>query len=242
MVKIKTFYGAKSILILNRPHVITESNFYIEIFRVPEVLNRLRQYRKILSEKGMNIPVWVYCLTQDIRTLIGSPQPIVLNFLINCGLFDRWISKNGWPLYMIGSDPLMSFIAGEISFEEQVLLLSNGYGQESKKSQLYKVSSYYNDQTQSFCLTRLEQKKISLCLKGLLLNVEKQLKFKTHPADHFFQFLAPHEETFMNNLKSYGFSPREFLEGDKALKWLWPVWKKTQMKEIKKRSNFQYFI
>ena len=70
----------KSVLILNRPHVITENNFYIDIFRIPEVLNRLRQYREILSENNMNIPIWVYCLTQDIKSLMGSPQPYVLNF------------------------------------------------------------------------------------------------------------------------------------------------------------------
>ena len=227
------YYQTRSILILNRPNVITSNNFYVEVFRIPEVLSRLRQYREVLNENDMNIPIWVYCLTQDIKSLMGSPQPFVLNFLINLGLFDRWIARNCWPQYIIGSDTLMSVITGEISFEEQALLLSNGYCQESGEQQLYKASSYYNSQTGSFCLTNLRKKQVSRYLKEILVHLKQELKTDEDGADLYFQLLAPHEEGFIEKLKSYGVFPKDFLEKDQALKWLWPIWKRTQMQILK---------
>lgn len=232
----KNMYESKSILILNRPNVITDNNFYVEIFRVPEVLNRLRQYREILHENDMNIPIWVYCLTQDIKSLMGSPQPFVLNFLISLGLFDRYTAKNGWSQYIIGSDPLMSLIASEISFEEQILLLTNGYCQDGDRLQLYQACSYYNHQTGSFCLTSLKRKQTHNSLREILLGLQKKLKKEEDFSDLNFQLLAPHEEDFMNDLKSYGIFPREFLESDQSLKWLWPIWKRTQMQSLKRES------
>ena len=212
----KNAYESNSVLILNRPHVITDNNFYVEIFRIPEVLNRLRQYREILHENDMNIPIWVYCLTQDIKSLMGSPQPYVLNFLISLGLFDRYTARKGWPQSLIGSDPLMSLIAGEISFEEQILLLTNGYCQENGILQLYRASSYYNNQTGSFCLTSLKRQQTSHSLKEILLGLQQKLKKNEDLTDWTFQLLSPHEEGFMNDLKSYGIFPREFLETDQV--------------------------
>ena len=231
----KNMHESKSVLILNRPHVITDNNFYIEIFRIPEVLNRLRQYREILNENDMNIPIWVYCLTQDIKSLVGSPQPFVLHFLVSLGLFDRYTSRNGWPSYIIGSDPLMSLIAGEISFEEQVLLLTNGYCQESGELQLYQASSYYNNKTGSFCLTSLKRRGRGPSLKEILINLQEKFKKNEDFTDWAFQLLSPHEDDFMDDLKSYGIFSKDFLEWDQGLKWLWPLWKRTQMKHLKKQ-------
>lgn len=226
---------SESVLILNRPNVITENNFYIDIFRIPEVLNRLRQYREILNENDMNIPIWVYCLTQDIKSLMGSPQPFVLNFLISLGLFDRYIAKKGWPQYILGSDPLMSVIACEVSFEEQALLLTNGYCQESADLQLYKANSYYNNKTGSFCLTSLKRKYRSHSLKSMLDFLKQRNQGEDSLVDLIFQLLSPHEEDFTDDLKLYGLFPKEFLEWDQDLRWLWPIWKKTQMQVLRKK-------
>lgn len=227
--------GPRSILILNRPHVVTENNFYVDIFRIPEVLNRLRQYREILNANDINVPIWVYCLTQDLKSLSGSPQPFILNFLINLGLFDRWIAKNGWPQYIVGSDPLMSLIAGEVSFEEQILLLTQGYCQESQKLQLYKANSYYSTQTGSFCLTSLKRMNIHGSLKDIVSYLQKKM-IKVR-GEGFFQLLSPHEEILMDTLKSYNVYPKEFLEKDRGLKWLWPIWKRTQMQAAQRRDR-----
>lgn len=229
-------YKLKSVLILNKPGVITDNNFYVEIFRIPEVLNRLRQYREILNENSMRIPVWVYCLTQDIKSLMGSPQPLVLHFLINLGLFDRYVGRNGWPFYMVGSDPLVSVIAGEISFEEQVLLLTNGYYQEGKELQLYQASSYYNNQTGSFHLTSLKKRQKSGFLRDIVVYLQKKLRKSEKFSDWDFQWLSPHEDVFGDDLKSYGIFPKDFLEQDQDLNWLWPLWKRTQMRFLRKKS------
>ncbi len=228
-----TFHEIRSVLILNRPNVITSNNFYMEVFRIPEVLSRLQQYREALSENDMNIPIWVYCLTQDIKSLMGSPQPFVLNFLINLGLFDRWIARNSWPQYIVGSDILMSVITGEISFEEQALLLSNGYCQESGELHLYKASSYYNSQMGAFCLTNLKKKQASCSLKKILTDLKQKFKMDDTGGDWQFQLLAPHDNDFIEELKSYGIFPKDFLERDQALKWLWPIWKRTQMQGLR---------
>ena len=239
MTHLKSTYDSKSILILNKPNVITDNNFYMEVFRIPEVLNRLRQYREVLNENEINIPIWVYCLTQDIKSLMGSPQPFVLNFLISLGLFERYTAKKGWPHYIVGFDPLMSLITGEISFEEQALLLTNGYCQESKGLQLYQASSYYNKQTGAFCLTSLKRKQRSNSLEEILISVKQKFKKNENFSDWTFQFLSPHEEKFMDDLKSHNIFAKDFLEWDQALKWLWPMWKKTQMQCWRKKLSAQ---
>ena len=229
-------YKLKSVLILNKPNVITDNNFYVEMFRIPEVLNRLRQYREVLNENNIRIPIWVYCLTQEIKSLMGSPQPLVLNFLINLGLFDRYTAKQGWPSYMIGADPLVSVLAGEISFEEQALLLTKDYYQEGKEMQLYQASSYYNNHTGSFHLTSLKRKQRSVVLKDIVTYLQKKLKKNEDFTDWTFQWLSPHEDVFGENFKSYGIFPKDFLEKDQDLNWLWPLWKKTQMRFLRKNS------
>ena len=228
----------KDILILNRPYVITGNNLDVELFRIPEILNRLRQYREVLNENNLNIPLWVYSLTQaDIKNLLKeqNQKPFVLNFLISLGFFDRYISRKGWPQYVVGTDPLMSVIAGEISFEEQALLLSHGYCQESSAFQLYQASSYYNNQTGSFYLTNLKKKHIQPSLEELLNCLKQGFKNNEDWSDWFVQLLTPHEEEFMNELKAYGLFPMDFLESDQNLKWLWPVWKKSQMQCLKNK-------
>ena len=152
------------------------------------------------------------------------------------GFFDRYVSKKGWPHYILGTDPLISVVAGEASFEEQALLLTNGYCQESKELQLYQASSYYNDKTGSFYLTNLKRMERSLSLKRILSllrqknNVEEEVF-----TDLTFQLLSPHEEEFNDTLKSHGLFPQEFLEWDQDLKWLWPRWKRVQMQVLRKR-------
>ncbi len=168
---------------------------------------------------------------------MASPQSFVLNFLISLGLFDRYIAKNGWPRYIVGSDPLISVIAGEISFEEQALLLSNGYCQDSEKFQLYQASSYYNNQTGSFCLTNLKKKQVSHTLKEILMNLQEKFKKNEVGTDIYFQLLSPHEESLIEKLNSLGVFPRDFLEGDQSLKWLWPIWKRAQIQNLKQRPT-----
>lgn len=201
----------------------------MEFFRIPEVLNYLRQYREVLSENKMDIPLWVYCLTQDIKNLKEAPKPFILDFLINFGLFNRRISRQGWPQYIVGYDSLMSVLSGEISFEEQALLLSNGYCQKNEKLQVYRASSFYNNQTGSFCLTSLKKKLVSSSLSEVLNYLKQKIKENSKEGESFFYLLSPHKEDFMENLKSHGIFPKDFLEEDQALNWLWPIWKKMQV-------------
>ena len=225
----ENLYETGTVLILNRPQVPINSKLYMEMVRIPEVLSRLRQYREILNKNDMYVPVWLYCLIQDIRSLKGSPQFYILSFLINMGLFDRWIARSGWPHYFIGSDPLISTVTGEISFEEQVLLLNRGYEQSLPQFQLYKAASYYNRQTASFCLTQLKRKKASYSLKDILVYFREKVQKEECIEEWVFQLLAPHELDIMEGLETCGVFPKDFLEKDQELKWLWPVWKKSQI-------------
>lgn len=227
------------ILILNKVYN-RDNRFYFQLFRIPEVLNRLKQYREILNEKGAAIPVWVYSLIQDLKVLTEGHQPFTLNFLISLGLFDRYISHNGWPKYIIGSEPLMSVIAGKASCEEQMLLLNYGCVKSASKRQLYKTSSYYHAKTNSFCLNNLKKVKSAHTTVDLLSYLKVRLK--TDWQSFYCQMLLPHEESFILNLKSQGFFVRDFLEPDSSLKWLWPSWKKIQLESLKDKSSQASFF
>ena len=225
----------KDILIVNKAYLVKDSHFYFQLFRIPEVLNRLKQYRKVLSDQDISVPLWVYSLIQDLKILTeSSHQSFILNFLINLGFFDRYISYNGWPQYIIGSDPLMSVLVGEVSFEEQVLLLSHGYSHNSSKLQLYKVCSYYDSHIDSFCLNDLKKIQVGDTMEEFLEYFKTSLKMDWE--DWFFQLLSPHEEGVMVDLKSKGVFAKDFLEVDSSLKWLWPSWKRTQLQGLRGKS------
>ena len=225
----------QDILILNNTYFSKSDSFYFELFRIPEVLNRLKQYKEILNENDMNIPFWVYNLTENFKIYTeGGNQRYLVHFLISLGFFDRYISKNGWPKYIIGRDPLISVVLGETSFEEQVLLLTKGYCQESQGLQLYETSSYYNTSTGSFHLTQLKRKEALPDIKSILCYIKREIDSGW---DSSFQLLSPHAEGFMEDLKNQGIFPKDFLEFDSSLKWLWPLWKKNQIKNLKKFSR-----
>ena len=224
----------KDILILNTPHIVLSDPFYFEIFRVPEILNRLKQYREILSANDLSIPLWVYNLTQDLKIITEGQKPYILNFLVSLGFFDRYVAKNGWPKYIIGMDPLVSVITDEISYEEQALLLTQGYCQESDNFQLYQAKSYYNTKTGSFYLSSLKKEEVT----GSFTTVYDFLKKSENLQDWFLQLLSPHNEEFMDQLKSKGILARDFLSTDSSLRWLWPVWKKSQISMA--RNHFSH--
>lgn len=225
----------QNILILNNTYFSKSDSFYFELFRVPEVLNRLKQYKEILNENDMSIPFWVYNLTENFKIYTeGGNQKYMIYFLTSLGFFDRYISKKGWPKYIIGKDPLISVILGETSFEEQALLLTKGYCQESQGLQLYETSSYYNTKTGVFHLTQLKRKEVNPDMKSILGHIKENLNSSW---DSSFQLLAPHTEDFMEDLKAKGVFAKDFLEMDSSLKWLWPVWKRSQIKYLKEFSK-----
>ena len=221
----------KDILVLNKAYISKSNSFYFKLFRIPEILNCLAQYREILHKKGLNVPLWIYSLLKDLKVLTEGHQPVILNFLINLGLLNRYISFNGWPQYIIGSDPLMSVILGKVSFEEQVLLLSHGYSKNRSKLQLYQVSSYYHKQTDSFYLNGFKKQPAGHSMEEFLEYFEFHLK--SDLKNWFFQLLSPHEERLKDELESKGVLVRDFLEFDSSLKWLWPSWKKVQLKGLR---------
>ena len=222
-------------LILNRTRFSKSDSFYFELFRIPEVLNRLKQYKEILNENDIKIPFWVYNLTENFKIYTeGGNQVYLTHFLISLGLFDRYLSKNGWPKYIIGKDPLISVILGETSFEDQILILTKGYCQESQGLELYESSSYYNIRTGTFHLTGLKRKQLNSDVSSIITYIKKNIDSTW---DSSFQFLTPHTDQFMQDLESKGIFAKDFLGSDSSLKWLWPIWKRNQIKQLKKFSK-----
>lgn len=216
----------KRILILNRPAVLNRNDFYINICKIPEVLSRLCQYRELLSDNEITIPLWVYYMTQDLGNIKGVlPQPAILNFIVNLGLFDRYISKKGWPDYMTGTQPLISAVTGEESFEGISLLLTHGYKWNEEDFSLYKVHSYYNTKTNSSALTSL--KKINEF--SSFNRVLDRLSQYERRDSLVFQLLSPNEQHLKYQLESLHLTVRDFLEEDEGLRWLWPLWKRAQL-------------
>lgn len=220
------------VLILNYVNLISDNPFYFELFKVPEIMNRLLDYRDILSQNDLNIPLWVYNLTQNLKIITTGQKPYVLNLLISLGLFDRYILQNGWPKYFIGSGYLISLIAGETSFEEQALLLNQDSYQENLRTyHVYQAKSYYNENTESFYLTNLQKQDSGDSLAQILSYLKKESCGK----DMFFQFLSPHNEKLALYLNSRGIYPKDFLESSSSLSWLWPLWKRNQIDLYKKK-------
>ena len=221
-------------MVVNKPSVLTRNNFYISIFKIPEVLNRLRLYRQLLQKHHINIPIWVYCLTQDIKTLRGTPHPEVVNFLVSLGLFDRYVSKKGWPDYLIGSHPFASVVSGESTFEDMALNLSKPSYNYEEDLFLMKTKSYYDSRIKNYCLTSLKFQMQSIELESILEFIDKD---RDEDSPFIYQLLNPHETEFFYILKSFSIYPREFLEWDSELKWLWPIWKKTQIYHSHQEAN-----
>lgn len=224
----------KSVLIINKPLDLAKNNFYRNLFKVPEVLNRLRQYREILYKNDIEVPLWIYCITQEIKTLLANLQPEIVCFLVNLGLFDRLISKQGWPNYLLGSSSVVSVISNEISFEDRCLLLAKEKSFSETEDVntntkdgliLLKADSYYDTKTEKFLLTNLKTKLRSLSFEDGIKMIEKY----DIDCKRIYQFLSPHKGKTLDDLLSLDIRPMDFLEADQDLKWLWPSWKKTQM-------------
>ena len=227
-------YSRQEALILNSTYFDRSDSFYFELFRIPEVLNRLKQYKEILNENDFSIPFWVYNLTENFKIHTeGGKQRLLTHFLTSLGLFDRYIVKKGWPKYIIGKDPLISVILGETSFEEQALLLTQSDCKESQGFQFYEISSYYNARTDLFHLTQLKRRAVDSDMDSILTCMKSQ----DFSLENSFQLLTPHTELFMDELKSKGVFAKDFLELDSSLKWLWPIWKRNQIKHLKEHSK-----
>ncbi|MDE0092191.1 MAG: hypothetical protein OXN83_02765, partial [Oligoflexia bacterium] len=105
-----------------------------------------------------------------------------------------------------------------------------GYSQSGSKLQLYKASSYYNKQTGSFCLNSLTKLKTGHTMEEFLEYLK--ISLKTDWESYFFQLLSPHDIEFINDLQYKGVFPKDFLESDSSLNWLWPLWKKIQLRSF----------
>lgn len=218
-----------SILILNKPYVLGDL-LCRNIFKVPEILNRLRQYREVLYKNGVNVPVWVYCITQDIRTLKEPAQMEVVYFLVSLGLWDRLLSREGWPNYLLSAKTIASVIEDENLFQEQSLILAKNARLpiDTDPYILQKAQSFYNSKTESFQLTKLKQSNQFLTLKeGVIALVNQKSEH-----NKVYQFLAPHNSQTLDELLSINIEPRDFLQGDQDLKWLWPDWRRAQIKNL----------
>ena len=231
MIKANLLDLNKRVLILNRPAILGRNNFYISLCKIPEVLNRLCQYRELLSDNEMNIPLWVYCMTQNLKDVKEAPPPpAILNFIVNLGLFDRYIAKQGWPDYIIGYRPLISAVAGEESFEGISMLITHGYKWNEEDFSLYKIHSYYNTKTDTSSLTSLKKVNASPFFRKILDGLFQEESDQSL----VFQLLSPNEQYLRYQLESLHLTVRDFLEDDGGLRWLWPLWKRAQLAGVKK--------
>ena len=238
MMKTHFLANEERTLILNTPSLLKEDNFYINILRIPEVLSRLRQYREILSENDLDIPIWVYCITQNGKSLKEGPEISVLSLIVSLGLFDRYLAKQGWPQYFVGLNPLVSIIAGEDTFEEVVLALASGCYKSQSSLFLYKVNSYINSKTNTSYLTSLKKLHSSASLEKTMDYLGNRYEEDEIEKERIVQFLGPNEQKLKQRVEEFlDLYVHDFLEGDEGLRWLWPLWKKTQIRVSKYYYN-----
>ena len=225
----------KRILILNPPTLSHQNDLCVSLCKIPEVLSRLCQYRELLTDNEMDIPFWVYCMTQNMKSVKGRDIPPVLNFLIGLGLFDRFLSKQGWPDYIIGTKPLVSVALGEESFEGVALLLTRDFqwNEEGMRFFLYKSLSYFNTDTHTSSLSSLKNIFSSPYMANAL-KIVTQMEMRDSLV---FQLLSPGGQNLKYHLKSLRMAVKDFLEEDSGLKWLWPLWKKIQLESAKRKPS-----
>ena len=214
-------------LILQSSKSLAKNDFYINLFKIPEVLHRLQEYRKFLTKNEFNIPIWMYCLTQDVKGFKGVPQNTLLNFIVNMGLFDRYIKKQNWPDYIMGSEPLISLILGIQTFEKQALLLTHAH-EWSGMISLHQVTSNFkkNKQQPDIHFKTLKRSAKLLDLIHFLIKKETQ--------NLELQFLNPDDKNFKLQIENSSCRVKNFLEEDEDLKWLWPSWQRFQLEKTKK--------
>lgn len=204
------------VLILNTPFLLSYNDFYMNFFRVPEIFNRIKQYREILKKHDLSIPVWVYCSTENVKNLKGTPRISVLNFLASLGLLDRYIKKQGWPSHVIGAKFLVSSFLSQDDFEKWALYFTHNNYAVLNKLALYK--SHFFLPKVSF--SHLEHAHESSSMEDLIVALDPSSSL-------FFQLIAPNDQKVKNVLK--GLNVGHFLERDPELRWLWPVWKKNEI-------------
>ena len=215
------------VLITNTPFLLFYRDFYVHFFRIPEVLNRLEQYREVLKKNELSIPVWLYCSTEKIQTLKEAPRISVLNFIVKLGLLDRYIEKQGWPSYVIGQEFLLSSSFKKDIFEKWALYFTFNDYKISDKLAFYKVHFFLP----KFSFSHLEFLEESSSLKDLLSLCEP------HEIPSLFQLISPDDAKVQSLLRE--FSVGHFLERDEGLKWLWPIWKKNEILYHRKKNSFK---
>ena len=254
--------GRKKILILNDPASFEESDLYM--FRIPEARARLRQYREILRAARWPEPSYVDDILNGRPS--SSPDRSILGLIISMGLLDRRIGRQGWPGRLAGRQPLISIAAGERTFESVALggaarlrasaPLRAGRRMEAGKAALgrsaappaaasalwgegriflYKTSSFLNERTQTSYLAGVQRVRSFSSFSAFASYLSETLEVEGEAAA--LQFLSPNEESLSRDLGPL-ISPyiQDFLERDAGLRWLWPIWKKAQ---LKKKAMFQ---
>ena len=222
----KRFFSTKERVLILTP-LFWEDNFYINMFRIPEVLSRLRQYREILSENSLDIPLWVYGISREMKEVKGVPQPSILNLIVNLGLFDRYLAKQGWPRYLIGRRPLTGLIAGEDTFEQAVLNLTKERPHREASLCLYKINSYINSKTNTSYLTSLKKLGGGDSLEKIMDYLKNRYETESPHLERIVQFLGPNKQGLKRLIESFNLYVQDFLEADEGLRWLWPLWKKS---------------
>ena len=225
------FSEEEKILILNRPVSLKESDFYM--FRIPEVFNRLRRYREILSEKSLKTPPWVYNITKEESHPSASSNRLVLSLIIGLGLFDRSVARHGWPKYLAGGAPMISIVTGQRTFESVILALAEKREEDTQTIFLYQTGSFINRPTNAPYLSRLKRVRSFASIRALASYLKTLLEAAQQPV---VQFLSPNEERLAKELQPLCPCIQDFLESDVGLRWLWPIWKKAQLKNLKSLS------
>ena len=190
-------------------------------------MNRLKQYREVLKKNELSIPVWLYCSTEKLNTLKKAPKLSVLNFIVNLGLLDRHIEKQGWPSHIIGQEFLLSSSFKKDDFEKWALYFTYNDYKISDTLALYKIHFFLP----KFSFSHLEFLKESSSLDDLL-NL-----LNPNESPFLFQFISPDDERIQSLLRE--FSVGHFLERDEELKWLWPIWKKNEILYHRKKKSFK---
>ena len=150
----------------------------------------------------------------------NKPEIQALNFLVSLGLFSRFVKKQAWPHYILGTDSLLSVISKKTSFTQQMLTLTHDAGLKVENFSLYKIVSTQNSIKMKLIATHPSLKEVLTIFS------------KTNKDEIICKFLNPNARPLRQHIESLNFSVKDFLEQDEELRWLWPAWQRFQIDKL----------
>ncbi len=192
--------------VLFSPLVFNSGDIFQHCIRIPEVMICVNKARAILKSRGLDIPLWMYGLIEK-QDLHDETSYRLISFLLNVGLYERFIRSSPQPDFLVGSSSALCVCAKIRTFERTLLDIAQGVKLDEHIVKIYRRnaprSAYFSLQYYSVCDKDFLQ---SLCKKYLITRLTS---------------ILPVSDSEKAILSANGMIIEDIIETDSHLSWLW---------------------